>query len=136
MKPIFIRRGCYRIIPKIFTQQVTIPKFALETLVKEASIFNQEIVIDISNNKIKLTDFDGVTEIEDEFISNATMKFGVNAKLILNFLTSFNEENIQICFNQSNQPIMLVANQDYKEIIMPIVIPIIEEENEEIQNAA
>lgn len=123
-----------RIVPQSITQSVSISKHSFELLIREASIFNPEIIIDISDNKIRLTDFDGATEVEDDFTSsNENIKFGVNAKSLIDFLASYDEENVQICFNESNMPVMLVANPEYKEIIMPIIMPEIEED---VQNAA
>jgi len=127
-----------RIMPKSFAQNVAMPRKALITLLEEASIFNQEIILEIKNNKIRLTDFDKNTEIVEDFVSDTNIRFGADAKALLNFLASYEDENIQICFNENNQPIVLVANTSYKEVIMPIIIPEVQttEDEEEYEVAA
>lgn len=125
-----------RVVPQKLNQKVVISKDSLESIIKEASIFEKEIIIDISNNKIKVTDFDKNTEVVDDFTTdNINMRFGVNAQSMLDFIGSCTEDKIQICFNENNLPIMLVANPSYKEIVMPLIAP--EEESDEgIENVA
>ena len=121
-----------RIIPQTFEQKITINRERLADMIKDASIFNQEIVIEFKNNQISVFDFDGEAEATEDFESNANITFGINAKSMLEFLASFEHENVQICFNSNATPVMFVATTNYKEIMMPIVIP----ENEEAQEAA
>lgn len=110
-----------RIVPMGFKQTVTIPTSALKSLVNEASIFNNEIIIDINNNKIKLTDFDDNTKVEDDFTSSVNIQFGINAHAIIDFINTIKDINIQIGFNENSLPIALIASNQ-KEIIMPIVM--------------
>jgi len=125
-----------RIVPKSFTQTVTLQKSLLLELVKEASIFNQEVIINFNSNNITVCDFDNSTEIVEEFETNADFKFAVQSKMITDFLSSYSEENVDICFNEDNLPILLKANNEYFEIVMPIVLPTIADNNEEVQNVA
>jgi DNA polymerase III subunit beta len=128
-----------RIVPQSLIQTITISRFGLETMIKEASIFDSSITIRIQNGVIKITDFEGNTEVVDSFTDkNANVVFAVDSKYILEFLASFNEDNVQIGFNGSNLPIMLIANPSYKEITMPIVMQEKEEisDVEDFQNAA
>ncbi len=123
-----------RIVPKSFLHTITIQRSLLADLIKEASIFNQEIIVSFDNNKIKVCDFDANTEVVEEFESNAEFRFGVQAGSITDFLDSHNEENIEICFNGDSLPILLKANNSFFEIVMPIAI--IDNSTEEVQNVA
>ena len=71
-----------QIVPKSFTQTVTMQKSLLLELVKDASIFNQEVIINFNGNNITVCDFDNSTEIVEELETNADFKFGVQAKMI------------------------------------------------------
>lgn len=126
-----------RIMPQSFSQTIMIERARLAELVKEASLFDQQIKIKIKNSLILLEDFEGSTKVEETFNNaNADIKFGINAKLILDFLASFDEENVQIGFNGSNLPIMLIANPSHREVAMPIVMANTEENDEENAHAA
>ena len=121
-----------RIMPKTIEQSVVLPRTSLSELVKEASIFDDEIIISLKNNQIVITDFGRDTEVVQEFeLGNTNITFGIKAKSVIDFLHSFEEENVQIGFNGSNLPIMLIANPEYKEVVMPVVMPTIEEEQDE-----
>lgn len=123
-----------RIVPVSFSQTMTIGRVRLAELVKEASLFDQQIKITIKDSIILLEDFEGSTKVEDVFSDeNTNFKFGVNAKAILDFLSSFSEENVQIGFNGTNLPVMFIANPSYREVIMPIVMI---EAEEDAQDAA
>lgn len=125
-----------RIIPKEIAKTVTLPAFALDTLVKEASILNDDLIIEFSNNKIKIVDFEKTTVIEDDFENDANIKFGIKSKMITDFIASYYTgdvtEQITISFNESNLPIVLIADENHKEIVMPIALST----EEEIQDAA
>lgn len=110
-----------RIIPKDNKQSVIIGRERLEGLVKDASLLCKDIVIDISDNHITLYDDGHNTEVIEEFENNADIRFGVKAKYILDFISSFKEENIQITFKESNLPVLLIASPEYREAVMPIV---------------
>ena len=70
-----------------------------------------------------IKDFDGNTEVEDTVSdSNIDMNFHVNAKNILDFISSYSDDEITIGFNHSNLPFVLIADASYKEIVMPIII--------------
>lgn len=113
-----------RIVPLEFKQKVSINTLTLKTFVEEASLFEQEVIININSNKIRVTDFGGNTEVEDNLVAdNANMRFGMNAKIILDFIASLGEDqDIQIGYNASNMPIMLIAGPGHREVAMPIVI--------------
>ncbi len=127
-----------RIVPQSLIQTVTISRYGLETMIKEASIFDSSITIRLQNGVIKITDFGGNTEVEDTFSdANANIVFAIDSKYILDFLASNTEDNVQIGFNAANLPIMLIANHSFKEIVMPIAMQEDEAvDSEEVQNAA
>ncbi len=112
-----------RIIPTEINQQIIIGSEKLAGLVKEASIFDDSIVIRISGGGIMLSDYEGTTTVKDDILSDATVAFGISAKIVLDFLASSNDEEITIGFNSSNVPVVLQANAKHKEICMPIVLP-------------
>ena len=112
-----------RIVPQSFAQKFTINKDKFATLVKEASLFDTQITVKIKDQKILIKDFDGNTEVEDTVSdSNIDMNFHVNAKNILDFISSYSDDDITIGFNHSNLPFVLIADATYKEIVMPIII--------------
>lgn len=112
-----------RIVPRSFSQSLVIERMRLLELVKEASLFETQIIISIKNGKILLEDFNGSTKVEDVYgDENINIKFAINAKSIIDFLTSYDEDNVQIGYNGSNLPVMLIASPSYKEVCMPIVM--------------
>lgn len=112
-----------RIVPQSFSQSLVIERMRLMELAKEASLFEQQIVISIKNGKILLEDFNGSTKVEDVYgDENIHIKFAINAKSIIDFLASYDEDNVQIGFNGTNLPVMLIASPNYKEVCMPIVM--------------
>jgi DNA polymerase-3 subunit beta len=112
-----------RIIPQSFAQTLTFSRTALAELLKEVSLFETEVAIEIKQGKIILSDLKKATVVEDSFEDeNANMRFGVNSKLVLDFLASYEGEKVQLGFNDSNLPFMLIADSSYSEVIMPIVL--------------
>ncbi len=86
-----------RIVPQSFAQKFTINKDKFATLVKEASLFDTQITVKIKDQKILIKDFDGNTEVEDTVSdSNIDMNFHVNAKNILDFISSYSDDEITI----------------------------------------
>jgi DNA polymerase-3 subunit beta len=112
-----------RIVPQSFSQSLVIERVRLLELVKEVSLFDPQIIINIKAGKILLEDFEGSTKVEDVYgDENANIKFAINAKSIIDFLASYDEDNVQIGFNGANLPVMLIASLSYKEVCMPIVM--------------
>jgi DNA polymerase-3 subunit beta len=126
-----------RIVPQSAEQTVTISRTVLKTLVEEASIFESKVKISINQNGIVVKDLDGNTEATNTSpVENADMLFAVDSKAILDFLGSFNEDNVEIAYNGSNLPFVLTANSEYREILMPVVISEEESIQEESSHAA
>ncbi len=112
-----------RIIPKGHTQKVTLNKQKFYELIKEASLFIPEIKIVISDGNITIADNDGNCETKDSIDDeNANIGFYINSKLVLDFLSSYDGEAIQLGFNEKNLPISFIADSNYCEVCMPIVM--------------
>jgi DNA polymerase III sliding clamp (beta) subunit (PCNA family) len=113
----------YLSISQTLTQRITVDRYRLSELLKEASLFDSSVSITIRNGEITIKDFEGNTEVVDTVSdTNANIVFGINSRVLLDFLASYNEDNVQIGFNGPNLPIMLIANPNYKEVAMPLVM--------------
>ena len=112
-----------RIIPSTYNEVLNISRQKFLELIKEASLFEQQISITINEGKIVIKDKDNNTEIEDTVLdNNENIAFNVSAKNILDFLNSYDTQNVEVGFNGSNLPIILTANSQYKEVCMPIIV--------------
>lgn len=121
-----------RIIPQSFKQTITFRRTALVELLKEASLFDNELAFEIRNGAIILSDLKKSTVVEETFEdTNANVYFGVNAKNMLDFLMSYDEDKVQLGFNDSNLPFMLIADSSYSEVVMPILLADIQEVEED-----
>jgi DNA polymerase-3 subunit beta len=122
-----------RIVPQTIEQTVSISRKGLQAIVKEAAIFESEIIVRIANGKIIVTDINKNTEVSDTFADEeAKILFAMNSNIILDFLASYDDEVVQIGFNGTNAPLVLIANPLYKEVAMPLMM----EDEEEMQKAA
>jgi DNA polymerase-3 subunit beta len=114
-----------RILPKVIDQRVLISSHGFNSLVKEASLFNDEIIISIKNGSISVSSLDGEVEVIDELANteNTDILFSINAKYILDFISSLSkdEDEVEIGFNKTNLPIVLAVGSQ-REILMPIVM--------------
>ncbi|PIF03789.1 MAG: DNA polymerase III subunit beta [Arcobacter sp.] len=114
-----------RIIPKSLKYTFPLSKaFLIESIKLVTSIeskikitFNQDSIIfeSLDDDSESKTQIDVQLDIEDSFY------IAVNSKYILDFLSSTNNENITIGFNESNLPFYLEDN-NFITIIMPIVL--------------
>lgn len=112
-----------RIVPQSLKQTLTFERTTLIELIKEANLFENELVFEVKNGKITLTDIKKSTVVEDSFEDeNANVRFGMNSKLVLDFLASYDGEKVQLGFNEPNLPFMLIADSSYSEIVMPILL--------------
>jgi len=112
-----------RIIPQSFKQKLTFRRTALVKLLKEASLFDNELVFEIKNGVITISDLKKSTVIEDTFENeNTSLRLGMNSKLVQDFLSSYDGEKVQLGFNEPNLPFMLIANSSYSEVVMPILL--------------
>lgn len=129
-----------RVIPKEYISDITISSDALQAIVKEASILDEDIILKFTGEELIVSDLEKQVEVKETFTTDCSIRFGVKAKSMLDFLAAANEENITIRFNSSNLPFVLQANSNFIEVVMPITIPEEEitqnTEDEKVQNAA
>lgn len=112
-----------RIVPQKLDQTFSINRMKLLELLKEASIFQAEVEIKIQNNQINITDLDGnANTVEPIETDNTNICFKINSKYMIDFLTSYSDEKVQIGFNDPKLPIMLIASPNHKEIAMPYIV--------------
>ncbi|WP_294963352.1 DNA polymerase III subunit beta [Sulfurimonas sp.] len=125
------------IVPKSVKQAVTINRYSLSSMLQEAKLFDDNVIIKIKNGEIQLKDINGETNIVDLFTDeNTNLVFTINAKNVLEFLSSFQEDELQIGFNGTNLPVIFKANNNYREIVMPVVMQEDVEEMEDEKQAA
>ena len=119
-----------RIIPSSALNSINISSSMFEKLVEEASIMNNEIIIETTGTELKLCDINHTTEVKEQFQS-AKILFAVNASAILQFIKSLedDEKQIRLDFNATNSPIVL-SSGFRKEIIMPVVYTVDEDVEE------
>jgi len=60
------------------------------------------------------TDISIQTNLED-------FTFAVNSRFLLDFINSVDDDNIELCLNDSNIPFTL-KNKNYQTIVMPLTI--------------
>ena len=58
----------------------------------------------------------------ETFNSDSNVLFKIDSKNILDFLSATNEEEVEICFNEANLPIVFKTNEDTFSIIMPLAM--------------
>lgn len=112
-----------RIVPTESKHLISIGRVKLLELAKEASIFEDSIIVSIADGVIKTSDYEGNTTVEDTVDYKEPIKFGISSKVLSDFLSSSEEEMVELKFNANNLPIMLVFNDTYKEVCMPIFLP-------------
>jgi len=126
-----------RIMPVEFSHTINLSTKSLAEVVEEASMFESDILISIKNQTLCASDLSKNTEAfsqEDETIDDSIeIFFAVNAKYVLEFISSIEAETIELCFNAHNVPFVLKA-VDHQEVIMPIILPDVFEDD--IEKAA
>jgi len=112
-----------KIVPRSINREATISRALLLEMVQEASVLDEELVVNVTNNAITLCDMLGDTEVSEELELNTEFRFGINAKNFTDFLNSTTDDAISIGFNEPSLPIVLSSTSgDYKEVLMPIVM--------------
>lgn len=122
------------ILPKTFSKIVSLDAKQLGDLIMEASMFETDILINISSEAVSASDlsgnteasFAGIDDLEDE------IKFAVNSRYILDILSNTKSKTVKICFNNTNIPFVIQTNENTQEVIMPVALP----EEDEIMEAA
>lgn len=113
-----------RILPTGYKHIIKFNKKALTELFKQVTVFDVgQVKFEISGGKITLTATDEKAMVEDEIAGcDYELLFHMNAKFVLDHLSSFDGESLSIGYNDDNLPVTFIANDSYKEIMMPIVI--------------
>lgn len=110
-----------RIIPQSWIQNIKLDKQIFAEVLKEASVIDNNVFIEISNNKLKVFAIDGSIQTEREIPSgNTNLKFAVMARFILDYLSACEGSDIQLSFNEALLPFSLVKSPTSFEILMPI----------------
>jgi DNA polymerase-3 subunit beta len=114
-----------RIIPSNLKYNFQVSKAILVESIKLITSLKPNIKITFSSSNILFesvdedseskTQIDTILNIEDSFY------IAVNSKYLLDFLTTSDNENINIGFNESNLPFCL-EDDKFKTIIMPIIL--------------
>lgn len=110
-----------RLIAPSYQQKVTISAAKLTSLLKEASLFQNVVEIEIAEGILSVRDEEGNCETYDEIDDdNAKIKFTINSKFVLEYLSAVGKERVQLCFNGETIPVALISNPSVFEIMMPV----------------
>jgi DNA polymerase-3 subunit beta len=114
-----------RIIPKSLKYSFLLSKALLIESIKLVTSIESKIKITFNKENTIFESLDddseSKTQIDVNIDINESFYIAVNSKYILDFLSSTNNENITIGFNESNLPFYLEDN-NFKTIVMPIVL--------------
>jgi DNA polymerase-3 subunit beta len=114
-----------RIIPNNLKYSFPLSKSALIESIKLVTSIESKIKITFSNTNIVFEslndDSESLTQIDANLDIDSSFYIAVNSKYILDFLSSSNNENITIGFNESNLPFYL-EDGNFITIVMPIVL--------------
>ena len=114
-----------RIIPKSLKHNFSLSKALLIEAIKLVTSIESKIKITLNSDAIIFESLDDDSESKTQIDSNLDIQesfyIAVNSKYILDFLSSTNNENINVGFNESNLPFYLEDN-NFITIVMPIVL--------------
>jgi len=114
-----------RIIPNEYKYKFSIPKNSFVESIKLVTSLFSNIKITFSSNNIVFESLDENTEsktqIDLDLEITDSFYLAVNAKFLLDFLSTSNNENILIGFNESGLPFFL-EDDKFFTIIMPIIL--------------
>ncbi len=114
-----------RIIPKSLKYNFSLSKASLIEAIKLVTSIESKIKITFNSDAIIFESLDDDSESKTQIDSNLNIEesfyIAVNSKYILDFLSSTNNENISVGFNESNLPFYL-EDGNFITIVMPIVL--------------
>jgi len=115
-----------RIIPKETNFNLSIPKALMIDAIKQITTISNDLKITFENSVIifeSLSEDNIEAKTEVQFNTPFTEPFvlAINSKYILDFLAQINTSEFNIGINESNLP-FVVSSEDFKTIVMPIVI--------------
>lgn len=114
-----------RIIPSTLKYNFSMSKQVLIESIKLITSLKPNIKITFSSNNVLFEsvdeDSEAKTKIDINLNIDESFYIAVNSKYLLDFLSSSDNENINIGFNESNLPFYL-EDDKFKTIIMPIIL--------------
>ena len=114
-----------RIIPKSLKHNFSLSKASLIEAIKLVTSIESKIKITFNSDAIIFESLDDDSESKTQIDSSLNIEdsfyIAVNSKYILDFLSSTNNENINVGFNESNLPFYL-EDDNFITIVMPIVL--------------
>jgi len=114
-----------RIIPNSLKHNFSISKQILIESIKLITSLKPNIKITFSSSNILFESVDEDSEAKTQIDINLNIEenfyIAVNSKYLLDFLSSSDNENVNIGFNESNLPFYL-EDDKFKTIIMPIIL--------------
>ncbi len=111
----------HRVVPQSFQQTINVNKKVLEEVLKDSSALDGKVFVEIKDGKIKSSALDGSIETEKDLeTGNSNIKFAIESKYVLDYLSVCSENSIQIGFNEEILPISFIRTPELFEIIMPI----------------
>ncbi len=115
-----------RIIPKETAYNLTLPKPMMIDAIKQITTISNDLKITFENDHITFEslsedNIEAKTQIAYTTPFNDKFILAINSKYILDFLSQINTTEFTIGLNESNLP-FVVSSEDFKTIIMPIVI--------------
>ena len=115
-----------RIIPKETNFNLSIPKGLMIDAIKQITTISNDLKITFENTIITFEslsedNIEAKTQIDFNTPFNEPFVLAINSKYILDFLAQINTNEFNIGINDSNLP-FVVSSEDFKTIVMPIVI--------------
>lgn len=117
-----------RIIPSQLKTLVSLNKDKFKEVVREASIYQDEIVINFQKNKVLVSDQQGNVTVEEQINNEAEVKFSMNAKFIIDILNATKAENIHLAIDEPTLPVVFKTDDSFMEIVMPLISKEVQEE--------
>ncbi len=115
-----------RIIPKATSYNLSLPKAMMIDAIKQITTISNDLKISFSNDLITFEslsedNIEAKTQISFNTPFDEKFVLAINSKYILDFLSQINTTEFNMGLNESNLP-FVVSSEDFKTIIMPIVI--------------
>ncbi len=115
-----------RIIPRETAYNLSLPKAMMIDAIKQITTISNDLKITFENSMITFEslsedNIEAKTQISFNTPFDKAFVLAINSKYILDFLSQINTTEFNIGLNESNLP-FIVTSEDFKTIIMPIVI--------------
>jgi len=115
-----------RIIPKETRYNLSLPKAMMIDAIKQITTISNDLKMTFENSVITFEslsedNIEAKTQINFNTPFNEPFILAINSKYILDFIAQINTNEFTMSLNESNLP-FIVSSEDFKTIIMPIVI--------------